>query len=708
MTQGLQLSMLTTGADIANKADSTGADISAGNGQAFGDVLEQLTLTAKSGPDRVEAGQIPAGISLLSGLSQAVRAAASDTINMGDSADADAVATETGDTAALAASLLGQIALKEKPIKATHNVTPDLSKPMLGDIVADNGKPQPDWKLTLTDAAITPDVAQGEADTSDTPETAVNLNATMLQGKTAQTAKGTEEVPAAEVMTDSGPTDAADANNILDTTDVKNMLDTAGANTMHNTADSAKTGDVLRGQPADKTTSASKVLATAVEKPKLDGGKLPVENGKPESALMSQLITDKVEPQIAEASQPLAEIEPEKASQPAEDKSNTTATVVTNSAVPSAKATSAHEPLKTKNKAVVGLNSIQPQVVELKTTEKIASQASDVVSETSPRLDTLPPASQLMVDADTQHDSDQPLTPPAAAATPTVALGAEVSPNSQVAGRQTVEVDNVADTKLAVKSAGDKAEAGSNDKAGLQLGQRQQGSAEQGQSQQGQSQQGQSQQGQPQYSVSQQLTENQSVVPEPLAAQSSSKTTAEPSRPEGLFSQSLHAAEQRQQHSNVEKTLSKSPAEQLKQSLNLQQQDAASNLRERVSLMVRQNIQVAEIRLDPAGLGQMQIKIDMQQDQASVQFIVQQPQAKELLEQQLPRLREMLQQQGIQLTEGQVQQQSQQQERQMAQRDNGRGSTAGSGANSLEGMDDNAAAVQVNISHSERLVDYYA
>lgn len=136
--------------------------------------------------------------------------------------------------------------------------------------------------------------------------------------------------------------------------------------------------------------------------------------------------------------------------------------------------------------------------------------------------------------------------------------------------------------------------------------------------------------------------------------------------------------------------------------LNLQQQDAAGQLRERVQLMVRQNIQVAEIRLDPAELGQMQIRINLQQEQASVQFIVQQQQAKELLEQQMPRLRDMLQQQGIQLGEGQVQQQSrQQQDAEQRQRANAEGPLG-----TLE--DEVTARQQLDVKHSERLVDYYA
>ena len=170
--------------------------------------------------------------------------------------------------------------------------------------------------------------------------------------------------------------------------------------------------------------------------------------------------------------------------------------------------------------------------------------------------------------------------------------------------------------------------------------------------------------------------------------------------------QQLHGAEQRQ-HSNVSKVAAKTVTEQLQQSLNLQQQDAASQLRQRVSLMVRQNIQVAEVRLDPAGLGQMQIKIDMQQDQAQVQFVVQQPQAKELLEQQLPRLRELLQQQGIVLTEGNVQQQSQQ-ERQLAERNSQRGGTTVQADDIDADPDMPGTNVQISAKINDRLVDYYA
>lgn len=154
----------------------------------------------------------------------------------------------------------------------------------------------------------------------------------------------------------------------------------------------------------------------------------------------------------------------------------------------------------------------------------------------------------------------------------------------------------------------------------------------------------------------------------------------------------------------TEKATTPELSARLKQ-LNLQQQDAAGQLRERVQLMVRQNIQVAEIRLDPAELGQMQIRINLQQEQASVQFIVQQQQAKELLEQQMPRLREMLQQQGIQLGEGQVQQQARQQS---GQGEAGQRQPAAANSSTEPATDDLPEMKTLEVRQRERLVDYYA
>lgn len=156
------------------------------------------------------------------------------------------------------------------------------------------------------------------------------------------------------------------------------------------------------------------------------------------------------------------------------------------------------------------------------------------------------------------------------------------------------------------------------------------------------------------------------------------------------------------QGSAVVQPASPSPtvSELLKQPLNLLAADASGQLRERLVMMVRNSVHSAEIKLDPAELGSMHIRVSMQQDQASVQFLVQQAHAKEILEEQLPKLRDMLGEQGIELADGQVSQQQpgQQQQQQTA------------GGNAMNEEDDSLMQEQrlPVAKPSNRLVDYYA
>jgi len=84
---------------------------------------------------------------------------------------------------------------------------------------------------------------------------------------------------------------------------------------------------------------------------------------------------------------------------------------------------------------------------------------------------------------------------------------------------------------------------------------------------------------------------------------------------------------------------------------------AARVLKEHMSLMVKGDIQQAIIQLDPEELGGMSIRMQLQNDQMSVQFQVQNAQAKDLLENAMNKLREMLDQQGIVLSDSDVQHQ---------------------------------------------------
>ncbi|MCL1050696.1 flagellar hook-length control protein FliK [Shewanella abyssi] len=79
-------------------------------------------------------------------------------------------------------------------------------------------------------------------------------------------------------------------------------------------------------------------------------------------------------------------------------------------------------------------------------------------------------------------------------------------------------------------------------------------------------------------------------------------------------------------------------------------------MKQQLMTMVSQGVQHAEIRLDPAELGSMVVRIQVQGDSTQVQFQVSQHQTRDLVEQAMPRLREMLAEQGLQLTDGQVSQ----------------------------------------------------
>ncbi|MGK0410218.1 MAG: flagellar hook-length control protein FliK [Shewanella psychromarinicola] len=79
-------------------------------------------------------------------------------------------------------------------------------------------------------------------------------------------------------------------------------------------------------------------------------------------------------------------------------------------------------------------------------------------------------------------------------------------------------------------------------------------------------------------------------------------------------------------------------------------------MKQQLITMVSNGVQQAEIRLDPAELGHLTIKIQIQGDQTQVQFHVAQSQTRDIVEQAMPRLREMLAQEGLQLTDSHVSQ----------------------------------------------------
>ncbi|WP_232313150.1 flagellar hook-length control protein FliK [Enterovibrio coralii] len=153
--------------------------------------------------------------------------------------------------------------------------------------------------------------------------------------------------------------------------------------------------------------------------------------------------------------------------------------------------------------------------------------------------------------------------------------------------------------------------------------------------------------------------------------------------------------------------------------LSQNQAEAANALSEKVNMMMSKNLKHVDIRLDPPELGRMQIKLSMNQDQASVQFTVANQAARDMVEQTLPRLREMMQQQGLQLAQSSVQQQDAGGRQAFAgsqsQQGDGQNGQGGQDGSSRFGRNDGDHEIETSsinrelyVNTSKDRVDYYA
>ena len=77
-------------------------------------------------------------------------------------------------------------------------------------------------------------------------------------------------------------------------------------------------------------------------------------------------------------------------------------------------------------------------------------------------------------------------------------------------------------------------------------------------------------------------------------------------------------------------------------------------LGQRVSILARDGIQVAELKLQPPELGAVDVRIRVRDGEAVVHFTAQSAAAREAIDLALPRLREMLAESGLTLTESEV------------------------------------------------------
>jgi len=141
------------------------------------------------------------------------------------------------------------------------------------------------------------------------------------------------------------------------------------------------------------------------------------------------------------------------------------------------------------------------------------------------------------------------------------------------------------------------------------------------------------------------------------------------------------------------------------ETISIFRRDFADAVKDKVMLVISQKLQQFDITLDPPELGNMQVRVNLQGEQASVNFVVQNQQAKDALEQNMHKLRDLLAEQGVDVGDANVEQQSQQSD----QEEN----TGNSQHNSVTNTADASDVIEHDLSarmlnSSSTGVDYYA
>jgi flagellar hook-length control protein FliK len=92
------------------------------------------------------------------------------------------------------------------------------------------------------------------------------------------------------------------------------------------------------------------------------------------------------------------------------------------------------------------------------------------------------------------------------------------------------------------------------------------------------------------------------------------------------------------------------------ETIAIYRKDLANVVKDKVMVMINQRIQQVEIQLDPPEMGNVHVRVNLQNEQAAVQFVVQNQQAKEALEQNIGKLRDMLAENGVDVGDANIEQ----------------------------------------------------
>lgn len=118
---------------------------------------------------------------------------------------------------------------------------------------------------------------------------------------------------------------------------------------------------------------------------------------------------------------------------------------------------------------------------------------------------------------------------------------------------------------------------------------------------------------------------------------------------------------------------------------------------ERIVWMQNKSISAAELRINPQHLGPVSIRIDMNQDQATIGFTAQHASVKEAIETAIPRLKEMLSGQQLNLAEVNVSQQGYSEQRQSQSFSQGEQNKQNNPNGEAFSMDESSSEVTENV-----------
>ena len=142
------------------------------------------------------------------------------------------------------------------------------------------------------------------------------------------------------------------------------------------------------------------------------------------------------------------------------------------------------------------------------------------------------------------------------------------------------------------------------------------------------------------------------------------------------------------------------------ETIAIYRKDFANAVKDKVMVMINQKIQQVDIQLDPPEMGNIHVRVNLQNEQAAVQFIVQNQQAKEALEQNMGKLRDMLAESGVDVGDANIEQREANEQNNNAFGNQAGGGQQGDAADEMQ-SDNNGSPLNM-FKASSTGVDYYA